>query len=468
MFTSGVDQKVCLFTHVSLSNPDKTAKKSIRPTSRWVQSTSKRMHSHDVRALAIWPPYLPILPSTVRSSSTTPSPMAFYAGLAPILVSGGLDASLVLAPCAPPSASRVTNPLATSALSTFEDAYHRRVPYPTGLSPTVNVARAVRLVVCTKDTDVSFWRIRGKARVQDDLESYLHSTREDETDDESRYEKLLDMELDLTTNICASAISPDGRWFAVSDVYEVKLFELTFADDEALRPKRVKTFMPILSAHIPKGTSSSSEGATSLCFTPDSGRLVLGSALSASVLVVDLSARNEDGKLSPAVLRRFDQHRRKGVVFGKGGRLVRKIPERVVNGASASGSEDEGEEMEVDGEKVEDNKGVEDGDDSEDEEDTHVVITHMAVSPDGQWLATTDDHCRTHIFNLDAVQVCLIYSLTISTHLLTNNLHLNTYSTTHPSPPPPPPSPLSLSLRPRPPQGLQRRHPCLRTPMPNP
>lgn len=394
--------------------------------------------------------------------------MAFYAGLAPILVSGGLDASLVLAPCAPPSASRVTNPLATSALSTFEDAYHRRVPYPTGLSPTVNVARAVRLVVCTKDTDVSFWRIRGKARVQDDLESYLHSTREDETDDESRYEKLLDMELDLTTNICASAISPDGRWFAVSDVYEVKLFELTFADDEALRPKRVKTFMPILSAHIPKGTSSSSEGATSLCFTPDSGRLVLGSALSASVLVVDLSARNEDGKLSPAVLRRFDQHRRKGVVFGKGGRLVRKIPERVVNGASASGSEDEGEEMEVDGEKVEDNKGVEDGDDSEDEEDTHVVITHMAVSPDGQWLATTDDHCRTHIFNLDAVQVCLIYSLTISTHLLTNNLHLNTYSTTHPSPPPPPPSPLSLSLRPRPPQGLQRRHPCLRTPMPNP
>jgi U3 small nucleolar RNA-associated protein 4 len=28
----------------------------------------------------------------------------------------------------------------------------------------------------------------------------------------------------------------------------------------------------------------------------------------------------------------------------------------------------------------------------------------MAISPDGQWLATTDDHRRTHIFNLDAVQ----------------------------------------------------------------
>jgi len=28
----------------------------------------------------------------------------------------------------------------------------------------------------------------------------------------------------------------------------------------------------------------------------------------------------------------------------------------------------------------------------------------MSISPDGQWLATTDDHRRTHIFNLDAVQ----------------------------------------------------------------
>jgi U3 small nucleolar RNA-associated protein 4 len=32
------------------------------------------------------------------------------------------------------------------------------------------------------------------------------------------------------------------------------------------------------------------------------------------------------------------------------------------------------------------------------------TITRMAISPDGQWLATTDDHRRTHIFNLDSVQ----------------------------------------------------------------
>ncbi len=32
------------------------------------------------------------------------------------------------------------------------------------------------------------------------------------------------------------------------------------------------------------------------------------------------------------------------------------------------------------------------------------TVTRMVMSPDGQWLATTDDHLRTHIFNLDSVQ----------------------------------------------------------------
>lgn len=42
--------------------------------------------------------------------------------------------------------------------------------------------------------------------------------------------------------------------------------------------------------------------------------------------------------------------------------------------------------------------------DVEDSKVVHTTITRMTVSPDGQWLATTDDRRRTHIFNLDAVQ----------------------------------------------------------------
>jgi len=32
-------------------------------------------------------------------------------------------------------------------------------------------------------------------------------------------------------------------------------------------------------------------------------------------------------------------------------------------------------------------------------------IFRIAVSSDGQWLATSDEHSRTHVFNLDSLQV---------------------------------------------------------------
>jgi U3 small nucleolar RNA-associated protein 4 len=32
-------------------------------------------------------------------------------------------------------------------------------------------------------------------------------------------------------------------------------------------------------------------------------------------------------------------------------------------------------------------------------------VLRLAVSADGQWLATSDDLCRTHVFNLDSLQV---------------------------------------------------------------
>jgi U3 small nucleolar RNA-associated protein 4 len=40
------------------------------------------------------------------------------------------------------------------------------------------------------------------------------------------WEKVLDMELNVTGNLVAGEISEDGRWLAVSDMYEAKLFSL--------------------------------------------------------------------------------------------------------------------------------------------------------------------------------------------------------------------------------------------------
>jgi U3 small nucleolar RNA-associated protein 4 len=52
-----------------------------------------------------------------------------------------------------------------------------------------------------------------------------------------------------------------------------------------------------------------------------------------------------------------------------------------------------------------------DEDDDSDEATSVGIISRMAISADGQWLASTDDLCRTHVFNLDSMQVRRGYRL---------------------------------------------------------
>jgi U3 small nucleolar RNA-associated protein 4 len=67
-----------------------------------------------------------------------------------------------------------------------------------------------------------------------------------------------------------------------------------------------------------------------------------------------------------------------------------------MNGHVEPGGEDEG--------SIED-EGPESENDSDDDISIGLV-SRAAVSADGQWLATTDHLCRTHVFNLDSLQVC--------------------------------------------------------------
>ena len=66
----------------------------------------------------------------------------------------------------------------------------------------------------------------------------------------------------------------------------------------------------------------------------------------------------------------------------------------------ADASEPEQDAKEPDAETI----AVDDPQPTHGAERSPATITRMAISPDGQWLATTDDHRRTHVFNLDAVQ----------------------------------------------------------------
>ena len=97
---------------------------------------------------------------------------------------------------------------------------------------------------------------------------------------------------------------------------------------------------------------------------------MIAATISSHIFLIDLS----DGE-SPRVLRRFDHHRARNLVGGQ----------RIIKGPKP------------------------DMDNVPHEEADHTVATvsRLAISADGQWLATTDDLSRTYIFNLDSVQVRL-------------------------------------------------------------
>ena len=386
MYTSGIDQKVTQFSLLesSLSKGSSTLSSS----AKWVRTASKRMHSHDVRGLSIWPPYIP-LPSPHRRS--------FPAEVVPLLVSGGLDMSIVVTPAALPRSSnlRLTNPLATSVTVTFEDAYHRRIAYSSGAHGTIglHLAKRARLVLSTGDTGLAVWHLPEKSLLEEDPLAL--------SEEGPGWKKVLEMSLRVQTNLVASAISDDGRWLAVSDAFEAKLFwlqedvrvfsstlhlvspEKSSIDD--LKPKRVRDLQSLLREHLPNTPSSC--GASALTFSPDSSKLIIATT-TAFVLVLDLVSDSASAR----VLRRFDQHRHRSPMAE--GRVL--TGRRNDDDHEADESEPE---MDVDGEsrEIADPQPI-------NPEPMPATITRMAISPDGQWLATTDDHVRTHIFNLDSVQ----------------------------------------------------------------
>jgi U3 small nucleolar RNA-associated protein 4 len=175
------------------------------------------MHSHDVRALAVWPPYTPLPISYQRH---------FALDVAPVLASGGLDMSVVLTPAAPPRNTivKVTNPLNTSLEATFEDSYHRKIGYTA--AGRVQVARGARLVSCVRESGLSVWRISKKRGSPENFHAEQEVDLDADDEPSGGWERVLEMELTVHSNIVSHEISDDGKWLTVSDLYETKLFSL--------------------------------------------------------------------------------------------------------------------------------------------------------------------------------------------------------------------------------------------------
>ncbi|KAF8895039.1 WD40-repeat-containing domain protein [Gymnopilus junonius] len=394
IYTAGVDQKTVQFSLIRTSSTENSPS-----STRWTQTCSRRMHSHDIRALAIWPPYTPL---------PLPHQRQFAIEVAPVLASGGLDMSVVLTPAALPTSTvvKVINPLNTSTESTFEDSYHRKLAYV--VRNSVRVARSARLVSCAREAGLTVWRIEKKPNGP--LQSHQTEQEQDMEPFEPEpfaggWEKVLEMNLDVHSNITAHEFSDDGSWLVVSDLYESKLFSLRSNESGEILIKRVKDFSSILQASIPaSSTHPLSTGAAAYRFTPDSSKLVVSTVMSSYVLIINLTGDK------PRVLRRFDHHRmqdsivRDRVIKGRAKKSVQ------VNGNGHIHVNGDGDvDMAEPG--AESSLSEQDESDSEDGEDEDVTVStaavvnvdQIAVSNDGQWLATSDDHARTHIYNLDLI-----------------------------------------------------------------
>ncbi|RXK37018.1 hypothetical protein M231_05725 [Tremella mesenterica] len=418
IYTSGPDQRICQFVLLPPSSP------SSPPT--WTLTSSRRMHTHDIRSLSIFPPYV-CLPNQLQSYSTTttntpestiaahpsdsivarPDTRTFprirerriNPNHSPILASGGWDMHLSLLPASEPSliSERLKNPLGKPGKSrvVFEDALVRRLsPLSEG---RVSVAEIGRLILGRRDRGVGVWRVK---------------------QGDEGWEKVLEMDFKLRTNLISSSISPDGRWIVVSDLYEPKLFLLD-PSTTPLKPKRIKSLPDLLNSH-PSVTKNS--GASTVMFTPDNKRLVLG-LVSGEVVVLDLPSLKHTEGLDVKIVGVFKCETSGKVLRGKPThnsrlKMSNGLSHIHVNGVmsgNVNGDEGQGEDesMDVDRRDSSEDEDDEDGDVAEDlkvrdvgrGDDTGIKwVSCLTASSDGQWLAVAVGSW-VGVYNLDTMRL---------------------------------------------------------------
>ncbi|KAK4047371.1 U3 small nucleolar RNA-associated protein [Microbotryomycetes sp. JL201] len=388
IYSSGVDQKTTEFRLVTVTSSAPNAK----PTKRWIQASGRRLHSHDVRSMVVSPPYTLTMP-LAATPPTRPQ--------VPILTSGGLDLSLVIVPVSQPAPldkknqKRLQNPVSDASSTEFESTTHRKAAFVPQRNIPFSVARNGRLLMCRRERSIGIWQLGDPRAYRSQTRMAFSGEDKDEFDDDAGWAKILEMDFKLQTNLIASAISNDGKWLAVSDLYETKLFRLSARHGEFV-PKRQKTLSTQLSEVLP---SSLGTGACVLAFTADSRRLVAAMSLSSAVAIVSLP-ESKDGDVS--VVKVFDQH-----ATSDGSREVAgKLAHGGVNGAvRANGVNGKSRTNDSsDSDSVSDSDVAESRPASSQNEQTATVVS-IATSSDGRWLATADSLRKVCVFDLRLLRV---------------------------------------------------------------
>ncbi|GAA6032090.1 hypothetical protein JCM8097_007066 [Rhodosporidiobolus ruineniae] len=404
IFTSGVDQKTTEFRLVTVAS----SRMHDLPAGRWIQVSGRRLHSHDVRAIVISPPYsLPSPASPLSAESKKP--------LVPVMTSAGLDLSLILTAVSPASSSsasstkkrtaatQLKNPISDAPSTEFESTIHRRAAYVPQRSRPFAVAaggETPRLLICRRDRGVGIWRLEDPKRAGSSAAGGANAAplqrvrwgrkkfgaeaelEEEEEVGTTGYEKVAELDLKLQTNLVSSAVSDDGRWLAVSDLYETKLFRLQWRNGELI-PRRQKTLTPALSAALPAPLGT---GSSCLTFTKDSQRLILSTAFGANLAVVQLPEGKDDECEVVAVL-------------GEGAPKL---------GKKANGMNGTGEDVKMNGADSSEEDSDEDDSPAPSAGSTKRVpstVVALAVSADGKYLATAESDRKVVVYDLEAAKL---------------------------------------------------------------
>ncbi|UZJ55037.1 hypothetical protein CBS101457_004357 [Exobasidium rhododendri] len=400
VYSAGLDQKVVEYTLTGTGQQEK-----------WITTGTRRLHAHDIRALAIDPPF------SLHHSSKPEQEN----DRVPILVSGGSDFNLVFTPASPPSRLAPLsvsgkkksvkgssmrhaiarfdhiNPISTSPLTTFTDTIQRRVSFvpSTGRGSSLGGGGVIRMcpskrwLLLRREKSVGIWQLSPpRESGQQDIEEGLANGV---TPSPPTWIKVLEMQMKLRSNIVCAEISNDGRFMAVGDLYETKLYELlTFGSE--VTPKKVKSFTNVFQA---QGLQIC-PGSSATIFTPENSRVVLASHPGSFIHVVELPT---EGHAECRLLKTFDQHRNKS-----GGRVM--AGRKQSNGHSHHDSNghahsEEGESNGLENGEIDDEEA--EGEEENAERSVFSRIDLLQISPDGQYLVSIDTSKRINTYSLDTL-----------------------------------------------------------------
>ncbi|CAD6968111.1 unnamed protein product [Tilletia controversa] len=509
VYSGGVDQRVAEYTLVhtsALGGGNGNGAVGYRG-GKWVQSGLRRLHAHDIRALAIEPAFDMMRVARARHDAlarqgdrTAPLVGAddVLPPRLPILASGGLDFHLVLTPAAPPTSpqardgsgrtvasahsddgsdeeqeqddalssamlrspnkrrlkgtqriqgrtadgldadriaetTRVYNPISTTTLVNFADTTQRRVPFVPlnslgaggggGLGGSLGSALAggtvaavlkqKRWIVLRRERSIAVWALTGSS-AQDDEEEAEDLLNGGITDDEHKWTKLLDLQPRLRSQIVTAAMDPTGRFLAVSDLFETKLFAFTQEEGGS-----AGLLLPAKVASLGKAFEGmdAAPAASALSFNPAGDALILCTHRAAWIHVVRIEQDGDEDAVKCMKVKSFAQHRSRPTwLDGAGAGVPRAMVGRkgsvlAMNGHLGGMDTDTAENSSVDGDGEEVNGGgghasVANGTSVPAQaailplRDQFVTILHASVSLDGRFLATLDDSKRVHVFSL--------------------------------------------------------------------